>query len=698
MIALLLQNGAENLTAAESRFELWGNLSLSDPLFLLALPLAWLALWYGRGRRGSVKGRVPAVPARLGSPSLAQRLGFVPVLLQALALSLVVLALARPLRGDVRMTSVSEGVDIAVVVDRSSSMTLQDLDYEGRVDRGRTRLEVVQQVVADFATRRMTDREGNADRVAVFSFARYPQILCPFTLDADAVRGFVSSIEPATGNTPEDGTAIGMALAKAVAVLRVTEYRQLTATASLESGDITTIHAGDLAVLAKRSPETVQIGVRVDGSVPPMTRAAFEASLSERSGAARQVVISDATDAFSLERPPKGGLLLRGPEGTVRDRVDQPYEAADSLVLHARQRALMALSGEGGQFLVDGESLEIWLTPHEEQPFACSGEPWVQACPGEEQVLPLCTRWAIHVRNRSGSNLRVGGAVLWNDGQMLPLPEEGREVLLGPGQQDTLFNAELVTTPPLEALEHVVVVGTNHRERINWQALASAADSRAGSSMRTRPWTVSHLDMRVTANPRLEPPPLRIWRGGEGRDVGQVGACVASEPAAITAAASALYLEPYLPSVSTAPLARVLEAAHGISLRAESIPSTIDGATAIRAAFAEAGVAYTGGDAASLTKPVGPDRFEGCLDAPPATGDLWVHDRDGDVSATLVLDPSRSVAWDGQGYRRVDGAPVACWRHSDFVGPGARGGEREVPMCWDRAETCCATPEACEGW
>jgi len=485
---------------------------------------------------------------------------------------------------------------------------------------------------------------------------------------------------------------------KAVAVLRVTEYRQLTATASLESGDITTIHAGDLAVLAKRSPETVQIGVRVDGSVPPMTRAAFEASLSERSGAARQVVISDATDAFSLERPPKGGLLLRGPEGTVRDRVDQPYEAADSLVLHARQRALMALSGEGGQFLVDGESLEIWLTPHEEQPFACSGEPWVQACPGEEQVLPLCTRWAIHVRNRSGSNLRVGGAVLWNDGQMLPLPEEGREVLLGPGQQDTLFNAELVTTPPLEALEHVVVVGTNHRERINWQALASAADSRAGSSMRTRPWTVSHLDMRVTANPRLEPPPLRIWRGGEGRDVGQVGACVASEPAAITAAASALYLEPYLPSVSTAPLARVLEAAHGISLRAESIPSTIDGATAIRAAFAEAGVAYTGGDAASLTKPVGPDRFEGCLDAPPATGDLWVHDRDGDVSATLVLDPSRSVAWDGQGYRRVDGAPVACWRHSDFVGPGARGGEREVPMCWDRAETCCATPEACEGW
>jgi Ca-activated chloride channel homolog len=223
VIALLLQNAGENLTAAEGRLELWGELSLADPLFLIALPLAWLALWYGRSRRGRLRGRIPAVPARLGATSLAQRLGFVPVLLQGLALSLVVLALARPLRGDVRTTSVSEGVDIAVVIDRSSSMTLQDLDYEGRVDRGRTRLEVVQQVVADFATRRMTDREGNADRVAVFSFARYPQILCPFTLDADAVRGFVDSIEPATGNTPEDGTAIGMALAKAVAVLRETD-------------------------------------------------------------------------------------------------------------------------------------------------------------------------------------------------------------------------------------------------------------------------------------------------------------------------------------------------------------------------------------------------------------------------------------------------------------------------------------------
>jgi len=219
----LLQTVADNLTAAEGRMELWGDLSLADPLFLIALPLAWLLLWYGRGRKGRARGRVPVLAAKTGQKTLAQQLSLLPFLLQGIALSLVVLALARPLRGDVRTTSVSEGVDIAVVIDRSSSMTLQDMDYDGRVDQGRTRLQVVQQVVADFAERRMTDRDGNADRVAVFSFARYPQILCPFTLDVDAVRGFVEGIKLARGNTPEDGTAIGMALAKAVAVLRETD-------------------------------------------------------------------------------------------------------------------------------------------------------------------------------------------------------------------------------------------------------------------------------------------------------------------------------------------------------------------------------------------------------------------------------------------------------------------------------------------
>ena len=54
-----------------------------------------------------------------------------------------------------------EGVDIALVIDRSGSMRFDDLE------RRRTRLDVVKDVVADFAARRMGDSEAAADACAL---------------------------------------------------------------------------------------------------------------------------------------------------------------------------------------------------------------------------------------------------------------------------------------------------------------------------------------------------------------------------------------------------------------------------------------------------------------------------------------------------------------------------------------------------
>jgi len=203
-------------SAAEGRMHLWNDLFLADPPFLLLVPVAVLALLYGRAARGRAKARFSALPAGRLPRSLAQRFGWVPVLLQISSLVLVVLALARPLRGDVETSSTSEGVDLALLIDRSSSMHYEDLEA------GRSRLEVVKSVVEEFATRRMTDRDGASDYVALFTFARYPQELCPFTLDVDAVRGFLEDVELARDRA-EDGTGIGIALAKAVAVLRESE-------------------------------------------------------------------------------------------------------------------------------------------------------------------------------------------------------------------------------------------------------------------------------------------------------------------------------------------------------------------------------------------------------------------------------------------------------------------------------------------
>lgn len=211
--ALLVFAQEPSRSTAEAGLELWGDYALADPLFLLLVPAALFFFAHGRGRRGRAAARAP-VPSLARVPrSWPQRAGWLPGLLQLAAVALVATALARPLRGDVLRTSVSEGVDIALVVDRSSSMQQRDLDP------ARTRLDVVKEVVGQFAVRRMTDRIGAQDSVALFSFARFPELLCPFTLDSAALLGFLDELQ-LVRYEDEDGTGVGRALAKAVGVLR----------------------------------------------------------------------------------------------------------------------------------------------------------------------------------------------------------------------------------------------------------------------------------------------------------------------------------------------------------------------------------------------------------------------------------------------------------------------------------------------
>jgi len=219
-VLALLQQAEPVKSTAEVRLPLWGDFSLSDPVFLALLPVVLLVLFWGRARRRHVPARVPFLPAQEGvfPRTLAQRLSWLPRCLGTLALLLTVLALARPLRGNVELTSKSEGVDIALLIDRSSSMDAQ----ESR--SAPTRFEMVKEVVGDFAVRRMTDREGAADSCSLISFALYPELLCPFTLDADALAGVLAEVETEK-HRELDATGIGIALAKAVGILRESEAK-----------------------------------------------------------------------------------------------------------------------------------------------------------------------------------------------------------------------------------------------------------------------------------------------------------------------------------------------------------------------------------------------------------------------------------------------------------------------------------------
>ena len=232
-------------SAAEARFHLFGDTVLADPWFLLLAPPALLVLWWGRLRRGAQEaGRVPVLPSGRLPRSLAQRLAWLVPALQGLALVGVAVCLARPVRGNVERTTTAEGIDIVLLVDRSSSMKYEDLE------RDRDRLEVVKDVVGDFAVRRMTDRVGAADSVALVTFAQYPQLLCPFTLDVGALTGFLRGVE-LVRHEAEDGTAIGRGLAKAVALLQDSDARSrvvvLLTDGENNVEDIAPLAAADLA-------------------------------------------------------------------------------------------------------------------------------------------------------------------------------------------------------------------------------------------------------------------------------------------------------------------------------------------------------------------------------------------------------------------------------------------------------------------
>lgn len=208
-----------NESAAESVLDLWGSYSLGDPWMLAALPVLGLLFLAGRRSSKRLRGRVSVLPST-PKRSLSQRLGWIVPLMKVAGLVCLVIALARPLRGNVENDVVSEGVDIALLIDRSGSMRYEDLEA------GKSRLAVVKSVVADFAERRMRDTEGASDNVGLITFARFPELLCPFTLDVSAIQGFLENVELVRNSRLEDGTGIGVALAKAVSVLRDSDAKE----------------------------------------------------------------------------------------------------------------------------------------------------------------------------------------------------------------------------------------------------------------------------------------------------------------------------------------------------------------------------------------------------------------------------------------------------------------------------------------
>ena len=178
----------------------------ADPEYLLLLAVVpLLGYWYVmRGRRqvGSLRYSSLA-PITRADRRHSGRYRHTLFGLRVLALTALIVAFARPQSGVTAETVTTEGIDIVLALDLSSSMLAEDLEPN--------RIQAAKQVAADFVGGRRNDRIG----LVVFAGEAFTQ--APLTLDYGVVTTLLAELEV---GIIEDGTAIGMGLATAVTRLQ----------------------------------------------------------------------------------------------------------------------------------------------------------------------------------------------------------------------------------------------------------------------------------------------------------------------------------------------------------------------------------------------------------------------------------------------------------------------------------------------
>lgn len=169
-------------------------------LLLLLLPFWWILR--RRRRPSAIAFSRTGVLAR--GPRTGQRITRAMFVLRNVALAGLVLALARP-RSTARVENVtSEGINIALAVDLSSSMLAEDF-------RPRNRLAVAKERLKEFIAAR------ESDRIALVAFAGEALTQVPLTTDYPIL---VQAVDNLQAGQLEDGTAIGLGIATAANRLR----------------------------------------------------------------------------------------------------------------------------------------------------------------------------------------------------------------------------------------------------------------------------------------------------------------------------------------------------------------------------------------------------------------------------------------------------------------------------------------------
>lgn len=192
--------------------------------------------------------------------SLRTRLVELPNVLRVIVYILIVLTLARPQSHNSWGTKETEGIDIMLAMDVSTSMLAQDLKPN--------RIEAAKNVAAEF----ISDRENDNIGLTIFAGEAFTQ--CPMTTDHQSLLNMLMDVRTdlAERGLIQDGTAIGMGLANAVARLKDSKTKSkiviLLTDGSNNMGDISPLTAAQIAKSYGIRVYTIAIGSKALAPYP----------------------------------------------------------------------------------------------------------------------------------------------------------------------------------------------------------------------------------------------------------------------------------------------------------------------------------------------------------------------------------------------------------------------------------------------
>lgn len=229
-------------------------------LFLLIIPALLVARYIYlelSGRRSHL--RVSSIkPWKSGGSSVLSVLRHAPFVLRTIALCLIIIAIARP-RSSSKIDKIdTEGIDIVLAMDVSTSMLARDFKPD--------RISAAKDIAVEFIAQRPSDRMG----IVVFAGEAYTQ--CPLTTDRATLINLMKEVE--TGLIT-DGTAIGNGLATAIARMSSSDAKSrvviLLTDGVNNTGEVAPMTAAEIAKTYGVRVYTIGVGANGMAPYPVMT-------------------------------------------------------------------------------------------------------------------------------------------------------------------------------------------------------------------------------------------------------------------------------------------------------------------------------------------------------------------------------------------------------------------------------------------